>query len=111
VRFQVMAYDYDAVGQCRAVQVDPMKPDLKPHGIKSLKLKWDTLLSTSAFRFNLRRYDADKMTFRMGTPHEYGGMKRSKRSVVPFAVDPATGKTVVQAGPARHCPLCWATLC
>jgi len=37
-------------------------------------------------------YDADKMTFRMGTPYEYGGVKRSKLSVVPFAVDP--GKAV-----------------
>ena len=44
-------------------------------------------------------YDADKMTFRMGTPHEYGGIQRSKLSVVPFAVDPGTGKTVLQDGP------------
>jgi len=40
----------------RAVQVDPVKPMLKPPGTKHLKLKCDILLSTSAFRFHLRRY-------------------------------------------------------
>ena len=40
----------------RAVQVDPIKPTLKPTGNKRLKLKCDTLLSTSAFKSNLRRY-------------------------------------------------------
>ena len=40
----------------RAVQVDPMKPKLKPPGTKRLKLNCDVLLSTSAFKFNLRRY-------------------------------------------------------
>jgi hypothetical protein len=33
-----------------------MKPKLKPPGTKRLKLNRDTLLSTSAFKFNLRRY-------------------------------------------------------
>ena len=33
-----------------------MKPKLKPPGTKRLKLKRDALLSTSAFRFNLRCY-------------------------------------------------------
>ena len=36
----------------RAVQVDPIKPNLKPPGTKLLKLKCDVLLSTSAFKFN-----------------------------------------------------------
>jgi len=40
----------------RAVQADPIKPTLKPTGTKRLKLKCDILLSTSAFKFNLRRY-------------------------------------------------------
>jgi len=39
------------------VQVDPIKPKLKPPGTKRLKLKCDILLSTSAFKFNLRRYN------------------------------------------------------
>ena len=38
------------------MQVDPMKPKLKPPGTKRLKLKCAMLLSTSAFRFNLRHY-------------------------------------------------------
>ena len=33
-----------------------MKPKLKPPGTKCLKLKCDIPLSTSAFKFNLRRY-------------------------------------------------------
>jgi hypothetical protein len=39
-----------------AVQVDPMKPTLKAHGTKRLKLNFDSLLSNFAFEFNLRRY-------------------------------------------------------
>ena len=45
-----------AVGHGRAVQVNPMKPKLKPPGTERLKLQCDTLLSTSAFKTNLRRY-------------------------------------------------------
>ena len=33
-----------------------MKPRLKPPETKRLKLKWDIMLSTSAFKSNLRRY-------------------------------------------------------
>jgi len=33
-----------------------MKPKLKPPGTSSLKLKCDVMLSTSAFKFDLRRY-------------------------------------------------------
>jgi len=40
----------------RTVQVDPIKPKLKPPGAKRLKLDCDLLLSTSAFKFNVRRY-------------------------------------------------------
>ena len=39
------------------MQVDPIKPTLKPPGTKHLKLKCEILLSTSAFKFNLRRYN------------------------------------------------------
>jgi hypothetical protein len=42
----------------KAVQVDPINPKLKPPGTNCLKLKCDILLSTSAFKFNLRRYDS-----------------------------------------------------
>jgi hypothetical protein len=43
----------------RAVQVDPIRPTLKPTGTKRLKLNCDVLLSTSAFEFNLRRYSLE----------------------------------------------------
>jgi hypothetical protein len=38
------------------VQVDPIEPKLKLPGTERLKLKCDILLSTSAFKFNMRRY-------------------------------------------------------
>ena len=38
------------------MQVDPVKLMLKPPGTQHLKLKCDILLSTFAFKFNLRRY-------------------------------------------------------
>jgi homoserine acetyltransferase len=37
----------------KAVQVDPIKPRLKPHGTKRLKLNCDILLSTFAFQVQL----------------------------------------------------------
>jgi len=40
----------------RAVQVDPIKPMLKPPGTKHLELRYDKLHSSFAFKFNLRRY-------------------------------------------------------
>ena len=40
----------------RVVQVDPMKPKLKPPGTKRLKLEYDGLLSNFGFKFSLRRY-------------------------------------------------------
>jgi len=44
-------------GRGRAVQVDPIKPKLKPPGTKRLKLTYGEPLSDFAFKFNLRRYD------------------------------------------------------
>ena len=49
-----MQHHRDAVG--RPVQVDPIKPMLKPPGTKHLKLECDELLSIFAFNFNMRRY-------------------------------------------------------
>ena len=37
------------------VQIDPIKPKLKPPGTKRFNPNCDVLLSTSAFKFNLRR--------------------------------------------------------
>jgi hypothetical protein len=39
-----------------------MKPDLKPPGTKRLKLQHDIMISTSAFKFILRRYIKAKGT-------------------------------------------------
>ena len=41
----------------RAVQVDPIKPTLKAPRTNPLQLKYDTLVSTFAFKFSLRRYN------------------------------------------------------
>ena len=41
------------------MQVDPIKPKLRPPGTKRWKANCDVLLSTSAFKFNLRRYNKD----------------------------------------------------
>ena len=38
------------------MQVDPIKPTLKTPGTKRLKLEYGGLLSSVAFRFNVRRY-------------------------------------------------------
>ena len=38
------------------MQVDPIKPTVKAPGTKRLKLECHKLLSTFAFKFNLRRY-------------------------------------------------------
>jgi hypothetical protein len=40
----------------RPVQVDPIRPRLKPPGTKRLKLNCDVLRSNSAYKFSLRRY-------------------------------------------------------
>ena len=50
------------VGRGKVVQVDPIKPNLKPPGTRHLKVKCDTLISTFAFKFNLRRYNVDRQT-------------------------------------------------
>ena len=46
----------DSWGSGRAVQVDPINPTLKAPRNERLTLKYDELLSTFAFKFNLRRY-------------------------------------------------------
>ena len=45
-----------AMGLGAAVQVDPIKPKLKASTSKRLKLRCDYMLSSFAFKFNLRRY-------------------------------------------------------
>ena len=38
------------------MQLDPIEPTLKPPGTKRLKLKYEKLVSSFGFNFNLRRY-------------------------------------------------------
>jgi len=54
-----------------SVQVDPVKPKLKPPGFTRLRLKCDMLLSTSAFKGNLRRYIWDnRVLLHAATPFD-----------------------------------------
>ena len=50
-----------------AVQVEPMKPKLKPPGTKRLKLEYAGLLSNFGFKFNLRRYTTGPVTVTSST--------------------------------------------
>ena len=63
--FNLRRYILAEIGQCsnlrtlnlgEAVQVDPMKPNLKPPGTERLKLKCDDPLSIFGSNFSLRRY-------------------------------------------------------
>ena len=53
------------------MQVDPIKPELKPPGTERLKLNYDVLLLTSAFKINLRRYIQDLFQ-KTGVPYPLG---------------------------------------
>jgi len=54
------------------VQVDPLKPKLKPPVTKRLKLKYDGLLSNIGFKFNLRCYSSasEHLHKKMNVPME-----------------------------------------
>jgi len=56
----------------KTVQVDPLKPKLKPPGTKRLKLEYDGLLSNIGFKFNLRRYSSasEHLHKKMNVPME-----------------------------------------
>ena len=63
------------------MQLDPIKPMLKPPGTTHLKLKCDELLSSFAFKFNLRRYTVDrKRVNEFGRAYEAGAYTRSLQS-------------------------------
>ena len=47
-----------------------MKPHLKPLGNERLKLRCDDPLSSLAFNFNLRRYNADDERARAAAGHD-----------------------------------------
>ena len=50
------------------MQADPIKPTLKAPGPKGLKLNCEVLLSTSAYKFNLRRYTVGDLPEDPGRP-------------------------------------------
>ena len=50
------------------MQVDPIKPTLKPPGTKGSKLELDGLLSNFCFQFSLRRYTKGENIFTQGKP-------------------------------------------
>jgi hypothetical protein len=54
------------------VQVDPITLTVEAPGTERLKLKCDKLLSTSAFKFNLRRYNSDGSYTVRFTPEKAG---------------------------------------
>ena len=57
------------------MQVDPVKPTLRPPGTKRLKLKCDEVLSNLAFNFNLRHYIlVENGTFHMAAQHAGYGL-------------------------------------
>ena len=55
------------------MQVDPIKPKLKPPGTKRLKLEYDGLLSNFGFKFNLRRYNLAQAQMRSPNAGGIGG--------------------------------------
>jgi hypothetical protein len=77
------------------VQVDPLKPKLKPPGAKRLKLKCDILLTTCASRFNLRRCN---VVLRFISNH--GGFGGGGSGFMP-------GYHAVAVEPAGAAPLCY----
>jgi len=62
----------------RAVQVDPMKPKLKPPGTKRSKLEYDGLLSNHGFKFSLRCYTSELFL----SPAEIAAMHAVKKPPV-----------------------------
>ena len=57
------------------MQVDPIKPTLKAPRTKRLELKYDKPLSTSAFKFNSRRYIQDmEAMFKRADENEDGSL-------------------------------------
>jgi len=59
----------------KAVQVDPPKSTLKAPGTGRLTLKYDKLLSSFAFNFNLRRYNQACTLLTRAAPND-GGLPR-----------------------------------
>jgi hypothetical protein len=93
-----------------------MKAKLKPAGTKRLKPKCDILLSTSAFKLKLRRYNEDfsfYITTKLRNPH-YAPELCTKVSLLNFMItldgleDQLLGVVVAKVG---RCRLTLRSLC
>ena len=62
----------------KAVQVEPIKPTLKPPGTKRLKLEYVVPLSNVAFKFNLHRYTPGPAVL----PAQPGGPRGPRRATL-----------------------------
>jgi len=87
------------------VQVDPIKPKLNFLGTKRLKLKLYILLSTSAFKFKLRRYTSAFSSGETTMEGLYsaataGAVARSVPDVAPSSPGPSPNGGSVEAGEA-----------
>ena len=90
------------------MQVDTIKPSLKPPGTKRLKLKWRILLSTSAFKMELRRFNEayaldvlSALEAVMPTPAAITGaqaQRLKRRAIARMKVRPARNCSKHQAG-------------
>ena len=76
------------------MQVDPIKPKSKRPGNQRLKLKCDILLSTSAFRFNLRHYSKEQHIQAFPTLRVYRAGSLHPKSAVPPAAPQEAGGAV-----------------
>jgi superfamily II DNA/RNA helicase len=93
-----------------------MKPKLKQPGAKCLKLKYDILLSTSAFNFNLRRYTMVFVNSSDACEAVCSELQRQGLAAAAFHADVeprdraarlerlAAGEITVLVGPGRCCP-------
>ena len=77
------------------MQVDPSTPTLKAPGIERLKLNYDKVLTSFAFKFNLRRYTAVE-EINLHSHFREPGVETYMREALAAAV-------LDEVGPARYC--------
>jgi hypothetical protein len=86
------------------VQVDPIKPMLKPPGTKHVKLKFGILLSTFDFKFNLRRHaeGEDFQHLRVSSSRSGEGKAWQKAMAVPLPAPQGTRGANARWTPIPH---------
>jgi hypothetical protein len=101
--FQALAHGSDHVrgggdaARGTAVQVEPMKPELKAPGTKRLKLSYDEPPSNCAFNFNVRRYSVEQSEALRANLEERLAHAADKRE---YMLDPASGIRMAGGGPS-----------